>query len=268
MKHRRQKLISQLTKEFERHLTKTDTNESIGSMTVWYDDYGGSFEFSRWKPDDIPYYAGASGNLDVEDYDVFDQSDRDELDSDIEEFYNRLQSLEEFKKLRLRHGFKFVIACFDDSQYLVKSPSGNTPDDFNYTLEEAIEVVLPEILKSFSAVITEPLKELRLSGSENRCNITNIVSSGEDDEEYISEYCSEFYFGLALTRISVDKEFGLESLAKKIASSAEFSDIPKLEYVFFRLFVAGYEYYCAGYDSTTQTVKNLNEEEELELRYK
>lgn len=266
MENRKDNLISQLMKSFEGQLNKFDVNKPIGSITAWYDDYGGSFEFSRWKPSDIPYYTGASGNFDVEGYDVFDHSDRQELDNDIEAFFTRLQTHEEFKKLKLRHGFQFVIACFDDGRYLVPSPPGNTPDKFSYSLEDAIEVVLPGILKCLSAVDKKPLKEFIFSGGENRSGVTIIVESGEDDEEYFPEYFSEFNFGLALTRISMDKEPGLESLAKKIAESTEFVSIPKQQNVFFRLLPASDEYYCSGYDSSTKTVKNLDEEEELDLR--
>jgi hypothetical protein len=34
----------------------------------------------------------------------------------------------------------------------------------------------------------------------------------------------------------------------------------------FRLLPASDQNYCSGYDSSTQTVKNLDEEEELDLR--
>lgn len=263
---RGQNLIGGLTKSFNTYIESFDFEQPVGSMTLWYDEYGANLDLSPWKYDDFTYSVKNLGNASIDGFDTFSSTDISELDKVIAEFFTQIKDSEQFKKLKLRNGFRFVSASFDDNQELVLDALNANGEEDELTGDKAVEIVTGQVLNCLSEPKVIGFKEIQFTCEEGE-SVIYFICINNGNEEYLRYSTSEYNVGLALTCILKDREDGFEKLCMAIGKEVSFQSKVKHNDIFFVLQVSGEEYFCCGHDQASKVVKNLDEEMELKLRY-
>ncbi len=239
---RKKSLIKQLKNQVDQMVPIAINGENIGSMIFWFDDDGAFITFAKWRLDEFPWSFPYENNIDLSEFDVFDDDEMELICDAVEAFYEELKTDTAFLSLPLREGFQFCY--FDD---MVGEPLNGIKDELNYSLEQATTVVLDYLNKSIAEHALTKLEEITFSSEEME---TTLTFSGEEQYE-ISSY-SDLDIGFALTRLMKSAEDNFLMLCEKIINSSMFEKITKADDLKFKIFLNEEEFYQLNYQPETK----------------
>jgi len=239
---RKKCLIKQLKEQVDERVPFAINGENIGSMIFWFDDYGAFITFAKWKLDEFPWSFPYENNIDLSEFDVFDYDEMKLIGEAVEAFYEELKTDPAFLSLPLREGFQF---CYFDN--MVGEPLNGIKNEIDYSLEQAMKVVLDYLNKSIAEHVLTKLEEVTFSSEAMK---TTFIFSGEDQYE-VSSY-PDLDIGFAFTCLMKSAEDNFFMLCEKIVNSSMFVKIAKANDVTFKIFIDAEEFYQVSYQAETE----------------
>lgn len=235
---RKEELKHQLNEQIKSMIPLVMEGENIGSLIFWNDDYGAFIKFAKWKVEEFPWSFPLGNNIDLQEFDVFDYDDMALVSEVLKEFYHELRTSPSFLKLPLRKGFQF---CYFDSQ--IGEHLDGINDVFNFTLEEAIGVIIECINKYLLQSDIEKLEQINFSSEEQN---VSLMFSGNDQYEYYSY--DNLDVGFALTTLIQSAENNFYTLCEHIIKNENFTKTSKNECVEFKILLNEEEFFVVDYN--------------------
>ncbi len=245
---RKEELKHQLQKQVKSMIPSVMNGEKIGSLIFWYDEYGAFVRFAKWKNNEFSWSFPVENNINLEKFDVFDDDEIGVINDVVEKFYHELRSEPSLLQLPLRKGFQF---CLFNSQ--VGEPLDGIEDEFNYSLEESIDIITQYINKSFIQKKVNNLEEISFSSEEQKAC---ILLSGSGQYDHYSYGDSDI--GFAFTKLIQSAEDNFYRLCENIIQSEEFRKTTKNDCVEFQIFINEEEFFTTSYKTNSGKLTKIS----------
>jgi len=175
-------------------------------------------------------------NIDLGKFDIFDVDEMNVISDVVEKFYHELRYDPFFLQLPLREGFQFC-----DFNFQVGEPLDGIKDELHFSFEEAIDIIIQYINKSFIRKEINKLEGVTFSREEQKVSIS-LSGSGY----YYYSY-DDSDIGFALTKLVQSAENNFYTLCKHIIKNKEFKKITKNDCVEFKIFTSEEEFFTTAY---------------------
>jgi len=264
---RKTNLYQQLQQAFKDFRPNFKPNNLIGSMTFWHDDYGASLEVIEWVPKEHPWGIMGANNISLEEFDVFESTDVEEIDSVCERFFDDIQNSDEFTSLSIREGFQFCFANYDEGPYPYGEPLKGLTAPYSFTTNSAVEYIFKLTEKLIIQTNHSPIKSIQISSSGCAISVDIVTDLSEERKDNNYHSFREMELGIALTKLSASSKENFKKMCEKIVESKSFQDFPKRPIVVFNLTVSSEEFFACVYETEKNILRYLDEDTELKFLY-
>lgn len=240
----------------------------IGSINFWYDEYSASLECSPWCSDEVPWGILGADNINLEDFDVFDEGDQKIIRQVAEEFSKWLITEFELSSLNFRDKTDLTLSCFSgESPLLLGQIKGNIQLKKLSDLE-AQDIIIQTLEKALSALQRSPIRKISISGHNDKSTMSFFTELADERKEPNDYFSSEnIELGLALSHLANYSQSDFFKFCETLTSKEFFKKLVLNQHFVFLFVCSLNKHLVAVYDYDSKQIRQLDELNESNLLY-